>query len=163
MIRVTRLNHVPLILNSDLIEHIDMTPDTIVTLTSGQKFMVLESAEEVVDKVIYFRRQLNQSRSPPVDRAGVPSCQKPSSPSMADKSASRRLPNRPSRPPRRISPASRAWLIALGAIIGGLMCEGGKITDVLQISAAVIVLGGTARCGDGHLAAVLANGRGRPG
>ena len=59
MIRVTRLNHVPLILNSDLIEHIDMTPDTIVTLTSGQKFMVLESAEEVVDKVISFRQQLN--------------------------------------------------------------------------------------------------------
>ena len=59
MIRVTRLNHVPLILNSDLIEHIDMTPDTIVTLTSGQKFMVLESADEVVDKVISFRQQLN--------------------------------------------------------------------------------------------------------
>ena len=58
MIRLTRLNHVPLILNSDLIEHIDMTPDTIVTLTSGQKFMVLESAEEVVDKVICFRQKL---------------------------------------------------------------------------------------------------------
>ncbi|MCU1336584.1 MAG: flagellar FlbD family protein [Bryobacterales bacterium] len=58
MIRLTRLNHVPLILNSDLIEHIDMTPDTIVTLTSGQKFMVLESAEDVVDKVICFRQKL---------------------------------------------------------------------------------------------------------
>ena len=58
MIRLTRLNHVPLILNSDLIEHIDMTPDTVVTLTSGQKFMVLESAEEVVDKVISFRQKL---------------------------------------------------------------------------------------------------------
>ena len=41
MIRLTRLNHVPMILNADLIEHIDMTPDTIVTLTSGQKYMVL--------------------------------------------------------------------------------------------------------------------------
>ena len=58
MIRLTRLNHIPLILNSDLIEHIDMTPDTVVTLTSGQKFMVLESAEEVVDKVIVFRKKL---------------------------------------------------------------------------------------------------------
>ena len=58
MIRLTRLNHVPLILNSDLIEHIDMTPDTVVTLTSGQKIMVLESAEEVVDKVICFRQKL---------------------------------------------------------------------------------------------------------
>jgi flagellar protein FlbD len=58
MIRLTRLNHVPLIVNADLIEHIDMTPDTVVTLTSGQKFMVLESAEEVVDKVICFRKKL---------------------------------------------------------------------------------------------------------
>jgi flagellar protein FlbD len=69
MIRVTRLNHVPLILNSDLIEHIDMTPDTIVTLTSGQKFMVLESAEEVVEKVIRFRRQLNH---PDASRLAAP-------------------------------------------------------------------------------------------
>jgi flagellar protein FlbD len=47
-----------MILNADLIEHIDMTPDTIVTLTSGQKYTVLESAEEVVDRVIVFRRKL---------------------------------------------------------------------------------------------------------
>ena len=58
MIRLTRLNHIPLIVNADLIEHIDMTPDTIISLTSGQKFTVLESAEEVVDKVICFRRKL---------------------------------------------------------------------------------------------------------
>ena len=47
-----------MIVNADLIEHIDMTPDTIVTLTSGQKFTVLETAEEVVDKVIVFRQKL---------------------------------------------------------------------------------------------------------
>jgi flagellar protein FlbD len=58
MIRLTRLNHAPMILNADLIEHIDMTPDTIVTLTSGQKYTVLESADEVVDKVIVFRKKL---------------------------------------------------------------------------------------------------------
>jgi flagellar protein FlbD len=58
MIRLTRLNHVPIILNAELIEHIDMTPDTIVTLTSGQKYTVLESADEVVDKVIVFRQKL---------------------------------------------------------------------------------------------------------
>jgi flagellar protein FlbD len=58
MIRVTRLNHSALILNSDLIEHIEITPDTVITLTSGQKFMVLESAEEIVEEVIAFRRSL---------------------------------------------------------------------------------------------------------
>ena len=58
MIRLTRLNHIPMIVNADLIEHIDMTPDTIITLTSGQKFTVLETAEEVVDRVICFRQKL---------------------------------------------------------------------------------------------------------
>jgi flagellar protein FlbD len=58
MIHLTRLNHVPLIVNSDLIEHVEVTPDTVVALTTGQKFLVLESAEEVVDKVIQFRRAI---------------------------------------------------------------------------------------------------------
>ena len=58
MIKVTRLNHTSLILNSDLIEHIEITPDTVITLTSGQKFMVLESAEEILEEVIAFRKSL---------------------------------------------------------------------------------------------------------
>ena len=58
MIKLTRLNHVPLILNSDLIEHIDVTPDTVITMISGQKFVVLESAREVVESVIAFRKTI---------------------------------------------------------------------------------------------------------
>jgi len=58
MIRLTRLNHIPLVLNSDLIEHIEMTPDTVITLTSGQKIMVLEPAVEVVERVVAFRRTI---------------------------------------------------------------------------------------------------------
>jgi flagellar protein FlbD len=58
MIKLTRLNRVPLIVNADLIEHIEVTPDTVVALTNGQKFLVLESAEEVMDKVIEFRRAI---------------------------------------------------------------------------------------------------------
>lgn len=56
MIRLTRLNHVPLMLNSDLIEHLEVTPDTVITLITGQKFIVLESAEEVLNRVIEFRQ-----------------------------------------------------------------------------------------------------------
>ncbi|MBM3745547.1 MAG: flagellar protein [Acidobacteria bacterium] len=59
MIRLTRLNHVPMMLNSDLIEHVEVTPDTVIALTTGQKFMVLESAEEVRDRVIEFRRVIH--------------------------------------------------------------------------------------------------------
>lgn len=58
MIRVTRINRAPLILNSDLIEHVETTPDTVITLTNGQKFMVLESADEVVRRVAQFRREI---------------------------------------------------------------------------------------------------------
>lgn len=58
MIRLTRINHVPLVLNADLIEHVEVTPDTVIAMTSGQKFMVMESAEEVIQKVIEFRRSI---------------------------------------------------------------------------------------------------------
>jgi len=58
MIHVTRINRVPLVLNSDLIEHMESAPDTIISLTNGQKFMVLESADEVIKRVIAFRRQI---------------------------------------------------------------------------------------------------------
>ena len=59
MIHLTRLNQVPLVINSDLIEHIEVTPDTVVVLTSGEKYLVLESADEVIDRVVKFRRAIS--------------------------------------------------------------------------------------------------------
>ncbi len=58
MIRLTRLNHVPLVLNSDLIEHIEVTPDTVITLTTGQILRVRESADEVIRRIVDFRRRI---------------------------------------------------------------------------------------------------------
>jgi len=58
MIHLTRLNHRPLVLNADLIESIDVTPDTVISLTTGQKLVVLEPAEEVVRRVVEFRRAI---------------------------------------------------------------------------------------------------------
>ena len=58
MIRLTRINRIPLVLNSDLIEHVEATPDTVIALTTGQKLVVLESADEVIQKVIEFRRSI---------------------------------------------------------------------------------------------------------
>lgn len=58
MIQLTRINHATLVLNSDLIEHMDTAPDTIISLTTGQKLIVLESAEEVIRRVIEFRRAI---------------------------------------------------------------------------------------------------------
>jgi flagellar protein FlbD len=64
MIRLTRINHVPLVLNADLIEHVEKTPDTIITMTNGQKFVVLESTDDLIRKVIEFRREVSRSGSP---------------------------------------------------------------------------------------------------
>lgn len=58
MIHLTRINHAPMVLNSELIEHIETTPDTVVSLTNGQKFVVLETADDIIDKIVEFRRRL---------------------------------------------------------------------------------------------------------
>jgi flagellar protein FlbD len=60
MIQLTRLNHIPMVLNSDLIEHIEITPDTVITLTTGQKIVVLEPAGDVLERVVAFRRSIYQ-------------------------------------------------------------------------------------------------------
>ena len=56
MIRLTRISHAPVVLNADLIEHMETTPDTVISLTTGQKVVVLECIDEVVRRVIEFRR-----------------------------------------------------------------------------------------------------------
>lgn len=56
MIHLTRLNHISLVINADLIEFIEVTPDTVISLTTGQKLVVLESADEVIRRVVAFRR-----------------------------------------------------------------------------------------------------------
>jgi flagellar protein FlbD len=58
MIRLTRLNHAPMVLNSDLIVHIEITPDTVISLTTGETIMVRETSEEVVERIREFRRSL---------------------------------------------------------------------------------------------------------
>jgi flagellar protein FlbD len=69
MIRLTRINRVPLVINSDLIEHVEVTPDTVIAMTGGQKFMVMETADEVIQKVIDFRRAIQQRPLVPSETA----------------------------------------------------------------------------------------------
>jgi flagellar protein FlbD len=59
MIRLTRLNQVAVVLNPDLIEHIDVTPDTVITLSNGQILRVLEAVDEVVGRIVEFRRLIH--------------------------------------------------------------------------------------------------------
>lgn len=64
MIQLTRINRTVLVLNSDLIEHVEVTPDTVISMTSGQKFMVRESADDVIAKVMAFRRAICEALAP---------------------------------------------------------------------------------------------------
>jgi flagellar protein FlbD len=63
MINLTRINRAPVVLNSDLIEYIERTPDTVVSLTNGLKLLVLESPSEIVSRVIDFRRHILENLS----------------------------------------------------------------------------------------------------
>ena len=70
MIRLTRLNHVSLIINTDLIEYVETTPDTVIVMTSGEKLLVVESADEVIERVVQFRRSIAGELPGPRSRAG---------------------------------------------------------------------------------------------
>jgi len=55
MIRLTKLNSSSFVLNCELIEMMESTPDTVITMNNGKKFVVTESIEEVVAKVIQYK------------------------------------------------------------------------------------------------------------
>ena len=58
MITLTRLNEIEFYLNPDHIELIEETPDTVISLSNGRKFVVLESADQIVEKMIDYRRRI---------------------------------------------------------------------------------------------------------
>jgi flagellar protein FlbD len=58
MIKLTRMDRREIVINSDLIESIESTPDTVISLTTGKKILVLETLDEVVEKVIKYRQEL---------------------------------------------------------------------------------------------------------
>ena len=55
MIKVKRLNGKEFVVNSDLILYVEETPDTVITLTTGQKVVVVETVDEIIDKVVKFK------------------------------------------------------------------------------------------------------------
>jgi flagellar protein FlbD len=61
VIQLTRINQAPLVLNADLIEHVETTPDTVISLVNGQKFVVLETADEVRNRVVEYRREIQRA------------------------------------------------------------------------------------------------------
>ena len=62
MIAVTRLNDKRFILNAELIKTVEATPDTLITLTTGDKIMVKETLEQVVERAVEYGRLIRTFR-----------------------------------------------------------------------------------------------------
>ena len=58
MIKVTGLNHKEFIINAEQIEIIEQVPECVITLISGNKFIVLESGDEIISKVIEYKNRI---------------------------------------------------------------------------------------------------------
>lgn len=58
MINLSRLNGEKIMINIDLIELIEETPDTVITLTTGKKFLVRESSRQIQEEIIKIRRRI---------------------------------------------------------------------------------------------------------
>jgi flagellar protein FlbD len=71
MIQLTRLNSKALILNSDLIKFVEQSPDTTVTLITGEKIVVLEKPGEILGRIITFRRSVLEGLSLAADSSAL--------------------------------------------------------------------------------------------
>lgn len=60
MITITRLNDKELIINCDLIESMEATPDTTISMTTGRKIIARESIDEIIDMIIEYKRKTHQ-------------------------------------------------------------------------------------------------------
>lgn len=58
MIVVTKMNQHVIAINSDQIEVVESTPDTVITLVNGHKYIVNDSVEEVINKVVEYKRRI---------------------------------------------------------------------------------------------------------
>ncbi len=64
MIKVTRLNDSVLIINADMIQSVQATPDTLITLTNNDKIMVKEALEEVSQRIVDYQRAVYSTPGP---------------------------------------------------------------------------------------------------
>ena len=60
MIRLTRFNQQPVVLNADLILSVESTPDTLVTLANGDRVHVRESVDDVIDRAVAYQRRVRE-------------------------------------------------------------------------------------------------------
>jgi flagellar protein FlbD len=61
VILVTRLNGSTIYINAELIRSVEPTPDAVITLTTGDKLVAKEPAEEIVQRIIAYQRQVHSA------------------------------------------------------------------------------------------------------
>ena len=71
MIEVTKLNETKIMINADMIETVESTPDTVISLLSGHKIIVKESRQEIRNLVILYKRAVYHNISLDVETGGV--------------------------------------------------------------------------------------------
>lgn len=76
MILLKRLNGTEFGINADLIERLEITPDTVVTLVDGTKYVVADTVDEVIDRIVAFRARILAA----ADEANAASGHAPASP-----------------------------------------------------------------------------------
>jgi flagellar protein FlbD len=64
MIQLTRLNNQLLVVNSDLIKFVEKSPDTVLTLVTGEKIVVRETTDDVLDRIVAFRQRVLEGLTP---------------------------------------------------------------------------------------------------
>lgn len=58
MLKLTRFDGSQIVINVDLIEFVEKTPDTVISLSSSRKILVRESVDEVIEKTVEFKRKI---------------------------------------------------------------------------------------------------------
>lgn len=71
MIEITRLNGTKYFVNPDMIEFMESTPDTVITLSTEKKLVVLESPAELLDRIIQYRRAVYSNLPRQLDRSDL--------------------------------------------------------------------------------------------
>ena len=77
MIKLTRLSGEPFILNAELIRYVEARPDTFVTLTSGDRLVVKESMDDVLEKAVRYQQTKNLIPRPAALEASGPGAEPP--------------------------------------------------------------------------------------
>ncbi|MFN2449721.1 MAG: flagellar FlbD family protein [Candidatus Baltobacteraceae bacterium] len=67
MVKLTRLNGQPIMVNADLIESVETTPDTVITLVSGNKLIVRDAMDAIQERIIEFKRKIYGNPPSPAD------------------------------------------------------------------------------------------------